>query len=60
VIYSPGSMEDMLVARDSLFTSSCHQLLRRDPSDLKKNLAVRFAGEDGMVSEWSCWKWTWF
>ena len=48
-VFSPGSMEDILIARESLFTSSCHQLLRRDPNDLKKNLVIKFKEEDGMV-----------
>ncbi|XP_067942124.1 E3 ubiquitin-protein ligase HACE1-like [Watersipora subatra] len=54
--YSPGSMEDILIARDSLFTSSCHQLLRRDPNDLKRNLMIKFKDEEGLgqgvVKDW--------
>ena len=36
---------------DALLLSSCDKLLERESDVLKRNLAVRFDGEAGMVSD---------
>jgi hypothetical protein len=35
---------------DRLFHSSCERVLQEDPDKLKKGLALKFIGEEGMVS----------
>ena len=34
---------------DSLLPSSCEQLMKKDGNVLKKNIAIRFNGEEGVV-----------
>ena len=34
---------------DRIFHSSCERVLKEDPDKLKKGLALKFDGEEGMV-----------
>lgn len=53
---TPEEQEMLVVDRGKLFQSSCSQLLSKLPRKLKKNLNMRFEGEEGMgqgvVREW--------
>ncbi|KAL3881107.1 hypothetical protein ACJMK2_027568 [Sinanodonta woodiana] len=57
LIHTPPNERDViLVKRDNIFESSCHELLKTTPDKLKKGIPLRFAGEEGMgqgvVREW--------
>ncbi|XP_062601768.1 E3 ubiquitin-protein ligase HACE1-like [Saccostrea cucullata] len=57
IIHSPPSDEDVLViSRERMFHSSCESLIKQPSDKLKKGLAIRFQGEEGMgsgvVREW--------
>ncbi|XP_061176415.1 E3 ubiquitin-protein ligase HACE1-like [Saccostrea echinata] len=57
IIHSPPSDEDVLViSRERMFHSSCESLIKQSSDKLKKGLAIRFQGEEGMgsgvVREW--------
>ncbi|XP_052811362.1 E3 ubiquitin-protein ligase HACE1-like isoform X2 [Mya arenaria] len=53
---SPDEDDLLIVQRDSLFQSSCDQVLQMNPDRLKRNFNLRFQGEEGMgqgvVREW--------
>ncbi|KAL4232649.1 E3 ubiquitin-protein ligase [Mactra antiquata] len=48
--------DTLMIQRDVLFRSSCSQIMEKDPEKLKRNLNLRFHGEEGMgqgvVREW--------
>ena len=53
---STSDNEVLTISRDNCFRSSCDTVLQKDPAKLRRGIAVRFAGEDGMgqgvVKEW--------
>lgn len=57
ILHIPASDQDVLVInRERLFHSSCERVMKEDPEKLKKGLALKFDGEEGMgqgvVREW--------
>ncbi len=39
---------------DNVFHTSCTEILRMEPDKLKKNISVKFDGEEGLVSGICC------
>lgn len=56
MFHSPTSQESLVIDRNRLFDSSCEELNKASPSKLKKNISIKFEGEEGMglgvVREW--------
>ncbi|XP_071135977.1 E3 ubiquitin-protein ligase HACE1-like isoform X1 [Mytilus edulis] len=57
VLHIPATDEDILIInRERIFDSSCDRVLKENPDKLKKGLALKFDGEEGMgqgvVREW--------
>ncbi|KAL5009519.1 hypothetical protein ScPMuIL_011824 [Solemya velum] len=57
LVHTPPDDRDIIVVnREQLFTTSCKEVLKSTPDKLKKGIALRFDGEEGMgqgvVREW--------
>ncbi|KAK3097342.1 hypothetical protein FSP39_008813 [Pinctada imbricata] len=57
LVHSPPQEEDIVVVkRDHMFKSSCNEMLKKSSDKLKKGLAIKFDGEEGVghgvVREW--------